>query len=127
MRTNESRFEKPGDEGAGACEWVEHVDSGVCNGGVVEVCVESCFDASQDEVDDLDWRVNNSERFGHFGEGDREEVAVEVFDDALPGGSVVFRYALYTPLNRLVELVEVLGFGVKVVAVENVDHSLHGV
>ena len=65
--------------------------------------VERCFGGSQDEVDDFYWRVDDPEGFGHFGEGDSEEVAVEVFDYALSGGCVVLGDAFDSPPDRVVE------------------------
>ena len=91
------------DESAGAGEWIENVDSDVGESSI-KIRAENVLHGIENEVDDLERRVDNAESFGGFVERDLEEFIVELDDDLLPIGRIL---NVGAPLaNRFVNAVE---------------------
>ena len=76
--------------------------------GCAELLPQDVFDAADDEVDDLDRRVDDAEGLGSARESELEELLVEFGDDLLLALGVVD--ALGAQPDRLVERLQGLGF-----------------
>src|SRR5690606_20251340 len=108
---DEAALQEPGDEGAGAGEGVENVYA-LAAQRLAELLAQEVVDAVEDEVDDLDRRVDDAEALGHLGERVAEELVVELDDDLLLArGAVDVRGA---QLHRVVERLERARFLVEV-------------
>ena len=101
-------MEQADGEGAGADEGVDDVDALVAE-GPAEVPGQGLLSGAEDEVDDLDGRVDDAEGVGGLGQGGLEELVVQLDDDLLPAGVVVDPFGAYS--YRVVEALEVLALG----------------
>ena len=79
--------------------------------------------AAQNEVHDLHRRVDDPQRLGLLGEGQGEELLVELGDDPLLARGVVNASAAFA--DRLVEALQLLGLRLQVGAVQYSEHPAH--
>ena len=116
-------WEEAGDEGAGACEGVDYVNSFAAE-GLVELGLQQVIDGVDDEVHHLDGSVNDAEPLGHAREGIAEEFIVELDDDFLFPLRVID--ASGTHFHAGVEFLQGVGFLFESVLMEDIQHALHG-
>ena len=111
------------EERAGAGERVEDVDVRLRQ-AAAEFFFQHVVDAVQDEVDDLDGRVDDAELADGLRQGGLEEVVVELDDDALAAFGVFDAFAAHA--HGVVEFLEALQVFFEAVVVEQREDLLHG-
>src|SRR5690606_32179481 len=116
-------LEQANEERPRAGEGVDDVDVLFAQ-AAVEFLTKHVFDTVNDEVYDLDGRVNDAETFGHSRERGAEELIVQSFNDGLPAFGIID--TLYLPTDSVVESVERFRLFPNRLFVEQLQHPLHG-
>ena len=116
-------LQQAGDEGARAGEGVDNLHTTVVQ-RAAEMFVQHVLHAVDDEVHNLDGRIDDAQLLLHPGEGGGEELVVEFHHNLLLGLSVVD--TLGTAAHAAVESLKALAVGFVNLLVEQRHYATHG-
>ncbi len=120
---NQATLQQTCDKCSCSCKRVQNMNVFVRN-RTAKLFLENIIHRMDDEIHNLDWRINNTQLFNHFGKCSFEKLVIQLNDDSLFSLGIVDTCRAGS--DGLIKLVQNLSIFPDCLCFQEIQHLLHG-